>query len=109
MTLSEYFEQNRPKPKYEFGTRVFGYYKFNKKNIPFIGTTGADNMRSEEEGMKVTILLDLPMMLDKPTKVIRVSYNEIKSVLKNYETNQTIGSRLGERIPNRKASSQRTV
>ena len=79
MTLAEYFEMNRPKPKYECGTRVFG--KHNK--IPFIGTTGADNLRSEEEGMRVTILLDLPMKTkDGSTTVIRVPYSSIKSVLR---------------------------
>lgn len=78
MTLSEYFDQNRPTPKYPRPTRVFG--KYNK--IPFIGTTGADNLRSNEDGPMVTILLDLPMMVDgKRTNVIRVKYKDIKSEL----------------------------
>lgn len=79
MKLSEEYAKFIPKPKYEFGTRVFGYYK----NIPFIGTTGADNLTSELLGPQVSILLDLPMNIDgKQLSVIRVSYSDIKSVLK---------------------------
>lgn len=78
VALKDWFEANRPKPKFEFSTRVFG--KHNK--VPFIGTTGADNLRSEEEGMRVTILLDLPMKTENGvTNVIRVPYSSIKSVL----------------------------
>lgn len=82
MNLAEYFSQNRPKPKYEFGARVFGYH--NK--IPFIGSVGSDNLRSEEEGPMVTITLDLPLKTkDGIANVIRVPYKSIKSVLKKYE------------------------
>lgn len=81
MTLAEYFEKNRPKPKYQFGARVFGYH--NK--IPFLGTVGADNLVSEEEGVAVTITLDLPIMVEgKPRSVIRVPYKSIKSILKEF-------------------------
>ena len=80
MQLAKYFSDNRPKPKYEFGTRVFGHHK----GIPFIGTTGADNLRSTEVGPQVTIMLDLPIKIEGIyTTVIRASYHEIKSQLRN--------------------------
>ena len=46
MNLADYFKQNRPEPKYNFGDRVEGTYK----GIPFVGTAYGDNMRSELEG-----------------------------------------------------------
>ena len=79
VALKEWFEANRPKPKFEFSTRVFG--KHNK--VPFIGTTGADNLRSIEDGPQVTVLLDLPMKTkDGYVSVIRVPYSSIKSILR---------------------------
>ena len=36
MTLSEYFEKNRPKGSFMLGDRVEGKYE----GIPFVGTTG---------------------------------------------------------------------
>ena len=37
-TLAEYFEANRPKPKYAFGDRVEGTYM----KIPYVGTAYTD-------------------------------------------------------------------
>lgn len=69
MTLSEYFEQNRPKGTFELGDRVFGYYR----GVPFVGTTGFESMRSEEEGLMVPVMLDLPIKLDgQIINIIRV-------------------------------------
>ena len=84
MTLAEYFKANRPVPKYEFGERVFGLYSDGKQKIPFIGSVGADNLVSEEEGVAVTILLDLPIKTTKGIRtVIRVPYKSIKKTLKS--------------------------
>ena len=75
MTLAEYFEQNRPEPKYNFGDRVEGTYK----DIPFVGTAYTDNMRNESEGPMVNVHLDLPMKIGKEWhNYIRVKYKEIK-------------------------------
>lgn len=57
MTLAEYFRENRYKPTFEIGDRVFGYYN----SIPFIGTVGNDTEISLEEGPRVSIHLDLPI------------------------------------------------
>lgn len=82
MKLSEYFAMNRPEPKYEFGARVFGHYE----GIPFIGSVGADNMRSIEEGPMVSITPDLPIKIgDAIHNVIRVPYKAIKSKLISYD------------------------
>jgi hypothetical protein len=79
MNLAEYFEQNRPEPKYNFGDRVEGTYK----GIPFVGTAYGDNMRSELEGSMVSIHLDLPMMIGFVWHHnIRVKYEDIKGLRK---------------------------
>ena len=77
MTLAEYFELHRPKPKYKFGDRVEGTYK----KIPYVGTAYTDNMRNETEGPMVGIHLDLPMKLEGVyVNYIRVKYKDIKGL-----------------------------
>ena len=77
MNLAEYFEQHRPKPKYNFGDRVEGVYQ----GIPYVGTAYTDNMRNETEGPMVSISLDLPMKIDAVWhNNIRVKYKEIKGL-----------------------------
>ena len=77
MTLAEYFEANRPKPKYKFGDRVEGTYK----KIPYVGTAYGDNMRNELEGPMVSIHLDLPMKVGTEwLNHIRVTYKEIRGL-----------------------------
>ena len=79
MTLTEYFEANRPKPKYKVGDRVEGTYQ----KIPYVGTVYTDNMRNELEGVMVSIHLDLPMKIDKLWhEYIRVTYKDIKGLRK---------------------------
>ena len=76
-TLAEYYEANRPKPKYAFGDRVEGTYM----KIPYVGTAYTDNMRNESEGPMVSIHLDLPMKLDSVyVNYIRVKYKDIKGL-----------------------------
>ena len=73
--LERYFAENRPKPRYEFGERVFGYHQ----GIPFMGKVGADRLLNDEIGPQVSINLDLPISLyGKRTHVINVTYDEIK-------------------------------
>ena len=81
-SLAEYFEANRPKPKYKFGDRVEGTFK----KIPFVGTAYTDNMRNEIEGPMVSIQLDLPMKIGTEWHtIIRVKYKDIKGLRKwNY-------------------------
>jgi hypothetical protein len=77
MNQSEYFEQHRPKPRYKFGDRVEGVYK----GIPFVGTAYTDNQRSELEGPRVSVHLDLPMMIDNIWhNNIRVTYKQIRGL-----------------------------
>ena len=76
---AEYFLKNRPKPVWEVGDRVFG--RWNK--IPFIGTVANDNMVSEEEGPKVSVFLDLPILhKDKIYSIIFVKQKQIKKLTK---------------------------
>jgi hypothetical protein len=80
VNLAEYFAENRPKPKYNFGDRVGGKYK----GIPYVGTVYTDNMRNEEEGPMVSIHLDFPMLLEgKYVNYIRVKYKDIKGIRKS--------------------------
>ena len=77
MTLSEYFQANRPLPRYSFGDRVEGRYK----GTPYVGTAYTDNMRNETEGPMVSIHLDLPMKIDSVWhNNIRVTYKDIKGL-----------------------------
>jgi len=78
--LADYFERDAYKPKYFLGDRVFG--RWNK--IPFIGTVGNDTVISEVEGPRISILLDLPIKVDKAIhNVIIVKHKDIKP-LKEY-------------------------
>ena len=74
-SLAEYFEKNRPKPKYKFGDRVEGTYK----GIPFVGSAYTDNMCNELEGPRVSVHLDLPMKIGTEWhNYIRITYKDIK-------------------------------
>jgi hypothetical protein len=74
-SLKDYFDNKAYKPKYEFGARVFGYYK----KMPFVGSVGTDDIRNEEEGPMLTVTLDLPLMIDgKPCHVLRVKHKDVK-------------------------------
>jgi hypothetical protein len=76
-SLAEYFEQNRPKPKYKFGDRVEGTYM----GIPYVGSAYTDNQRNELEGPRVSIHLDLPMKIDNTWhNYIRVTYKQIRGL-----------------------------
>ena len=75
--LAEYFAATRPVPRYKFGDRVEGVYQ----GIPYVGTAYTDNMRSELEGPRVSVHLDLPMKVGKQwLNYIRVKYKEIKGL-----------------------------
>lgn len=79
--LAEYFARNAYKPKYFLGDRVFG--KWNK--VPFIGTVGNDTVISEIEGPRISVHLDLPIVLTgKSHTVIIVKHKDIKP-LKTYD------------------------
>lgn len=77
-TLSDYFEKNAYKPKYQIGDRVFGHW--NK--IPFIGSVGNDSVVSLEEGPRISIHLDLPIKYqDTIRTVIVVKHKDIKKLV----------------------------
>lgn len=72
---AEYFEKNRPKPKFHMGDRVIG--RWNK--IPFVGSVAVDGMVSEEEGPRVSVFLDLPLKYkDKYKNIITVKHRDIR-------------------------------
>jgi len=76
-TLTEYYQANRPKPRYAFGDRVEGTYM----KIPYVGTAYTDNMRNETEGPMVSVHLDLPMRVGAEWLYhIRVGYKNIKGL-----------------------------
>jgi hypothetical protein len=76
-TLAEYYQANRPKPRYKFGDRVEGTYM----KIPYVGTAYTDNQRNETEGPMVSIHLDLPMRVGSQCLYyIRVGYKNIKGL-----------------------------
>lgn len=80
-SLSDYFRRNREPAEFDFGARVFGRY--NK--IPFIGTVGFDGVVSPELGPRVTVTLDLPIMINGTyTTVLVVERGRIK-LLKSYD------------------------
>ena len=68
--LAEWFEkQERYKPKWEYGTRVFGYW--NK--IPFVGSVVADREKDH-----ILVQSDLPIKFDnKVNTIIIVKHKDI--------------------------------
>ncbi len=79
---AEYFEKIAYKPKYFIGDRVFGHW--NK--IPFIGSVGNDTLISPEEGPRISVMLDLPI-IHKGVRhnILIVKHKDIKQRLKNYD------------------------
>ena len=75
-SLAEWFaKQERYKPKWEYGSRVFGHWC----KIPFIGMVVADREKDH-----ILIHSDLPIKLDnKIHTIIIVKHKDIKS-LKEY-------------------------
>ena len=83
-SLAEYFAKNRYSPKYQFGQRVYGVW--NK--VPFIGTVYGDSVISELQGPRLTIQLDLPIIVDGKQKLSIIdthkSFKKL-STLKNFD------------------------
>jgi hypothetical protein len=80
MNQAEYFQNNRYISQYNIGDRVFGKYN----DIPFIGSVGNDTQLNEIEGPRISIHLDLPIMIDKQIKnVIIVKHKDVK-LLKDF-------------------------
>lgn len=73
--LAEYFANNRYKPTWFIGDRVFG--KFGQ--VPFIGTVGNDTVINEVEGPRVSVFLDLPLKLkDVVHRIVFVKPSDLK-------------------------------
>ena len=90
-SLAEYFEKNRPQPYFSFATRVFG--KYNK--IPFVGTVYGDGMISEEQGPRLTIHLDLPIIVDGVEKNIIIdTYDKFKDMKNLYDLDAPEADRI---------------
>ena len=81
MTLAEYFEQNRYKPKFEFMARVTGMYG----KVRWIGSVGNDTVISEERGPELHILLDLPLKIDGEYKTVLVTKHKGVTRLTNFD------------------------
>ena len=65
----------RYQPTYVIGDRVFGHWN----GIPFVGSVGNDSLISEEEGPRVSVLLDLPIVYNEQTRtVVLVTHQDIK-------------------------------
>ena len=72
---AEYFAKIAYKPKYFIGDRVTGTW--NK--IPFTGTVGNDTLISEEEGPRISVMVDLPIWFeDRAHSVIIVKHRQIR-------------------------------
>lgn len=72
--LAEYFANNRYKPTWFIGDRVFG--KFGQ--VPFIGTVGNDTVINDVEGPRVSVFLDLPIKLkDVVHRIVFVKPDEL--------------------------------
>lgn len=72
---TDYFNQIGYKPKYFIGDRVIGTW--NK--IPFVGTVGNDTVISLEEGPRISVMPDLPIVFeDKIRSVIIVKHKDIR-------------------------------
>lgn len=72
--LTRYYQQHGYKATYEIGDRIRGFYN----GIPFIGSVGNDSLVNEDEGPRVSVHLDLPMMIDgKLRTVIIVKHKDI--------------------------------
>ena len=66
---------NRYRPRYFIGDRVFGHWN----SIPFIGSVGNDSQISPEEGPRVSVLLDLPIVYNGQTRTaVLVAHRDIK-------------------------------
>jgi hypothetical protein len=74
-SLKDYFDQNAYKPKFNLGDRVEGQWK----GIPFVGSVGNDTLISEEQGPRVSILLDLPILHEgKVHHIITLKAKDLK-------------------------------
>lgn len=77
--LAEYFSKIRYKPKYLIGDRVIG--SWNK--IPFIGTVGNDTVISEEQGPRISVMLDLPIKYENAVyTLLIVKHKDIRALPK---------------------------
>lgn len=72
---TDYFERIGYKPKYFIGDRVIG--KWN--GIPFVGTVGNDTNLIGGLEPRITVLVDLPIVVDKQIhNVIIVKHKDIR-------------------------------
>jgi hypothetical protein len=77
-SLTDYFNQTAYKPVYQIGDRVFGHWN----GIPFIGSVGNDTNKIGSEKPRITVLVDLPILLDGKThSVIIVKHKDIKRLV----------------------------
>ena len=74
-SLTDYFErknEDAPKPKFNYGDRVFG----RKEKVPFIGTV------QREIGSLVMILTDLPVVFEgQVCNILSVKQSDIERLV----------------------------
>lgn len=80
-SLSEYFEKNRYKPKFEFMARVTGMYG----KIRWIGSVGNDTVISELRGPELHIHLDLPLKINNKYTTILITPHKGVTRLTNFD------------------------
>ena len=74
-SLAEYFAANRYTGKYNLGDRIIG--QWNK--IPFVGTVGNDSVVNELEGPRISVHLDLPIVVDGVVhNFIKVKHKDVR-------------------------------
>lgn len=106
-SLADYFEKNRPQPRYNHGDRVYGVWN----GIPFAGTVGADIMINEEQGPLVTVFLELPIKYKDIAHLtfIKVKYRDIKSRLKSMDDEEPLKLPVAGSIPVRRTKQPKVA
>ena len=94
-SLTDYFERIGYKPVYHIGDRVFGHWN----GIPFIGCVGNDTDKIGSDGPRVTVLVDLPILVDgKVHSVIIVKHKDLKR-LKSMDDEEPLKLPVAGSIP----------
>lgn len=91
---TDYFERIGYNPKYFLGDRVFGHWK----KIPFVGTVGNDTV-IDNTGPRITVHLDLPIVLDKQVhNIVIVTHKDI-NLLVNFDDEPTVQKKKIKKAP----------
>lgn len=102
---AEYFASVAYKAKWSIGDRVFGHYK----KIPFVGTVGNDSLVSLEEGPRVSVHLDLPLLDEEQyRRLIFVKPNQLKRLMLIQEEQEPLKLPAAGSIPAKRTKQKKT-